>query len=171
MNMSPGWSSHRALAFVEEHGVVLESGTGPVPALAEAIAGGKLRGSWWGHPRGREIFRATRAVRDSDDILVCRLIDRKITYVHRRLWPALVRVSPGIERNRLAATREEHTPSGAHRLATVPFPRWVPDEVHTAAEDMSDAKARDEIGDWFASTEPASKTKRRRTQNLRTRRT
>lgn len=150
-----------ALAFVEKYGVVLESGRGPVPALAEAIAGEKLRGSWWGHARGREIFRATRAVRDSDDILVCRLIDGKITYVHRRLWPALVRVAGVIERSRLGAIREEHTPSGAHRLVTTPFPRWVPAAVRRAAEKMSEAAARDQIGAWLASRKTARKTKGR----------
>jgi hypothetical protein len=77
-----------ALAFVCTHGLVLESGTGPVPSLAAAIAGEPIRGSWWAHARGREVFAITRAIRDSPDVLVCRLIDGKITYVHRRLWPA-----------------------------------------------------------------------------------
>jgi hypothetical protein len=36
-----------ALAFVCTHGLVLESGTGPVPSLAAAIAGEPIRGSWW----------------------------------------------------------------------------------------------------------------------------
>jgi len=55
-------SSEEALAFVDEH--ILESGRGPVPSLVEAIAGEAIRGTWWGHPKGRAIFRATRAVRD-----------------------------------------------------------------------------------------------------------
>ena len=37
-----------ALAFVRTHGVVLESGIGPVPSLAGTIAGSPIRGSWWG---------------------------------------------------------------------------------------------------------------------------
>src|SRR5215831_20196669 len=97
------------VAFVEEHGVVLEGSRGPVPSLAEAIAGEPIRGSWWGHREGRSIFRASRLVRDSDDILVCRLIGGKITYVHRRLWPALVRLSKLIDKDSLAAVRETHT--------------------------------------------------------------
>ncbi len=82
-----------AIACVCRHGVVLESGIGPVPSLAEAVAGGPIRGSGWGHAQGREIFAVTRAVRDCPDVLVCRLVDGKITYVHRRLWPALVRLA------------------------------------------------------------------------------
>jgi len=79
-----------ALAFVEKHGVVLVSARSAVPPLVEAIAGAPIRGSWWAHPKGREIFRILQAVSDSPDVLVCRLVDGKLSLVHRRLWPALV---------------------------------------------------------------------------------
>src|SRR5687768_236250 len=108
--LAPG----RALAFVEKHGVVLESGSGPVPSLAQTIAGAPIRGSWWAHPKRGQIFVATRAVRDSADVLVCRLIGGKITCVHRRLWPVLVRLAHLIDHRRLGAIREEHSASGAH---------------------------------------------------------
>ena len=39
-----GVTPRQALAFVRQHGVVLESAHGPVPCLAEAIAGGPIRG-------------------------------------------------------------------------------------------------------------------------------
>ena len=142
-------SPQQALAFVAKHGVVLESGRGAVPSLAEAIAGGAIRGSWWGHSRAPAIFRATRAVRDSTDVLVCRLIGGKITYVHRRLWPALVRLADDIGRRRLDAIREEHMESGAHRLVTVAFPEWVPKEVARAAERLSEEDARKLCGAWL----------------------
>jgi len=64
----------QALAFIRKHGVVLEAAQGPVPSVAEAIAGEPVRGSWWSHPKSHEIFAVTRAIRDSDDVLVCRLI-------------------------------------------------------------------------------------------------
>jgi hypothetical protein len=47
----------------------------------------------------------TRAVRDSDDVLVCRLIKGKITFVHRRLWPALVRAAGRLPSVRLRCVR------------------------------------------------------------------
>src|SRR5260370_37548577 len=81
------------LAFVKRHGVVLQAARGPVPSLAETIAGGPIRGSWWGHAKGHEIFAVASAVSDSADVLVCKLIDGKVTYVHRRLWPALVKLA------------------------------------------------------------------------------
>ena len=49
-------SPSEALAFVDRHGAVLQAARGPVPNLAEAVAGERIRGSWWGHPKGRAIF-------------------------------------------------------------------------------------------------------------------
>src|SRR5256886_15484030 len=88
-------TSRQALAFIRQHGVVLEAAYGPVPSLAEAIAGERVQGSWWSHRKGHEIFTVTRAVRDSDEVLVCRLIKNKVTFVHRRLWPPPVRAAGG----------------------------------------------------------------------------
>ncbi len=39
----------------------------------------------WSHPRSLEIYAATRVVRDSPDVLVCRLLAGKATFVHWRL--------------------------------------------------------------------------------------
>src|SRR5437867_2213126 len=114
-------TSRAALAFVRRHGVVLEGARGPVPNLAETVAGKPIRGSWWGHPKGHEIFLLTRAVRASRDVLVCRLVGHKVTYVHRRLWPAVVRLARAFPQDDLAALQEIHTPRGRHELRVVPF--------------------------------------------------
>jgi hypothetical protein len=125
----------QALAFVEKRGIVLESARGPVPSLAETIAGEPLRASWWGHPKGDSIFACSRAIRNSKDVLTCRLIDGKVTYVHRRLWPALVRLSDNFRAHRLASIKEIHTAAGKHRIDTVPFSRWVlPEERRKGAK-------------------------------------
>lgn len=129
---------------------MLESGHGPVPSLAEAVAGESIRSNWWGHPRGRDIFRATRAVRDSPDILVCRLIAGKITYIHRRHWPALVRIADALGSKRLAAIHEVHTASGAHKVVTTAFPQWVPEAVRLAAQKLSETEARESLGAWLS---------------------
>ena len=138
-----------ALAFVEEHGIVLESAEGPVPNLAQQIAAERLRGSWWAHKRAREIFVITRAVRDSGDVLVCRLIDGKVTYVHRRLWPALVRLAVKIPKAQLAAIREVHLEKGKHKVEETPFPYWVPVEVQRRAEDLAEDEAAAMLGTFI----------------------
>ena len=134
-------------AFVELHGIVLESGYGPVPNLAEAIAGERIRGSWWGHPNGRSIFAATRAVRESPDVLVCKLLGGKVTYIHRRLWAAVVRLAARFGKDSLEAIREEHTASGSHRLVQTPFPDWVDTETKEAADRYSEEEAISELGE------------------------
>src|SRR5439155_1213471 len=111
----------QAIAFVKANRVVLESGRGPVPNLAETIAGAAIRGSWWAHPKAKSIFVCSRAVRASADVLVCRLIGGKVTYVHRRVWPALVRLAGRFNADRLAAIEEVHTPSGKHMIKVTPF--------------------------------------------------
>ena len=121
------------LAFVRRHGVVLESARGSVPSLAAHVAGGPIHGSWWGHTRSHEIFRLTRAVRASREILVCRLVAGKITYVHQRLWPALVCVASRFPQSRLAKIAERHTSSGYHEIQEIPFSQWVTDKLRGAA--------------------------------------
>jgi hypothetical protein len=135
-----------AIEFVRTHGVVLESATGPVPSLAVAIAGGPIHGSWWAHARGREIFALTRAVRDCSDVLVCRLVDGKITYVHQRLWPALVRVSKRFPLKNLARVNETHTASGRHVSEQVAFPSWVSRELSAQASQLDENSALDALG-------------------------
>src|SRR5207247_4003606 len=130
-----------ALAFVEKHGVVLEAARSSIPNLAEAVAGERIRGSWWGHPKGREIFHAAEAVSESPEVLVCKLVDGKVTYVHRRLWPALVKLAARFPRARLAKVWNEHAPGGAHRARRKAFPTWVPREVWREAEALSVSEA------------------------------
>lgn len=134
-------SPKQGLAFVERHGIVLQAARGPVPSLAEAVAGGPIRGSWWGHPKGHEIFRVTEAVSGHPDVLVCKLIDGKVTYVHRRLWPALVRLASRFPRGHVAKTWNEHTRTGAHRSRRIAFPGWVPREVVGQAAKLSLSEA------------------------------
>jgi len=143
-------SPEQALAFVEKHGVVLQAARGPVPSLAEAIAGERIRGSWWGHPKGQAIFLAAEAVSEDPDVLVCKLVDGKVTYVHRRLWPALVKLASALPKARLAKVWNEHTASGAHRARRLAFPAWVPAEVARQAERLPLAEAQALLSPLFA---------------------
>lgn len=153
----------QAVAFVKANGVVLESGRGPVPNLAEAIAGAAIRGSWWGHPKANTIFLCSRAIRESPDVLVCRLVGGKVTYVHRRLWPALVRLAGRFDADRLAVIDEVHTPSGTHKVSVTMFQEWVPEEVTQAAARLTEEEATSLLP-VMPTTSPHSKRKGRRTR-------
>ena len=137
-----------AVAFVERHGVVLQAARGPVPSLAEAVAGGPIHGSWWGHAKSQEIYRAAEAICESPDVLVCKLVEGKITYVHRRLWPALVKLAARFRKEQLAKVWDEHTPSGAHRSRQEAFPAWVPYDVMREAAGLSVSEAERILSPW-----------------------
>src|SRR5687768_2920676 len=62
-----------------------------VPALVPLVAGGPVKGSWWAHPAGKTIFALASALDDHADVLSLKLVAGKVTFVHRRLWPALLR--------------------------------------------------------------------------------
>ena len=62
------------------------------------------------------------------------MINGRVTLIHRRVWPALVRLACRFPAERLAAVDEVHTASGAHQAIAVPFPEWVPaDDISAAA--------------------------------------
>jgi hypothetical protein len=126
-----------AVAFIQQQGVVLERANGIVPSLVDAIVGAPVRGSWWGHPEGRRIFALLGAVHDSPDVVRCKLLDGKVTYAHRRVWPALVKLASKIGATRLDRHMQEHTASGAHRTVVTPYPEWVPPDVLAEARKLS----------------------------------
>ena len=135
------------MALLVERGVLLESARGPIPNVAELVAGEPITGSWWGHLASRAIFGVINELADSPDVVRLRLVNGKVTLVHRRAWPALVRVSDRIPATRLASVEEVHTASGAHRTIETPFPDWVPGGVAQAATALTEEQAVDALPD------------------------
>lgn len=125
------------MAALVEHGMLLESARGPLPNVAEMIAGEPISGSWWSHPRSHAIFAEINDLADSPDVVRMRLVNGKVTLVHRRVWPALVRLADRFPPERLAAIAEEHTATGAHRVTAQPFPEWVPAAARSAGAKLS----------------------------------
>jgi hypothetical protein len=151
-----------ALAFVREHGVVLASAKGSVPRLTEAIVGEPIKGSWWAHSQSHRIFAILTAVTESEQVLVCRLVDGKVTLVHRRLWPSLVCLANRFLPEQLAQVREEHTSSGRHVSSEVPFPQWVPSDVLEQAKTIAENEALAVFGAWLAPSSTVRKQARPR---------
>ena len=125
------------MAVLIEHGMLLQSAHGPIPSVAELVAGERIKGSWWAHPKSHEIFTELGLLDASPDVVRLRLVNGKVTLVHRRVWPALVRLADRFTPKQLAALHEEHTASGAHKVQEQPFPDWAPDDVLRASEQLS----------------------------------
>jgi len=138
-----------AIAFVCAHGVVLASAKGTAPRLTEAIVGEPIKGSWWAHPQSHRIYAILGAVMESREVLVCRLINDRITLVHRRLWPSLVALAAHFEPGQLAEVREEHTASGRHARREIAFPQWVPPDVAELSATISEPEALAIFAAWI----------------------
>jgi hypothetical protein len=63
-----------------------------VPSLVSIVTGGPISGSWWGHPAGSQIYAVGEALDSDPDLLTVKLWRGKLTLLHRRLWPSLVRI-------------------------------------------------------------------------------
>lgn len=135
----------QALSFVATQGVVLVSAKGPVPRLTEAIVGQPIRGSWWSHRQSHYIFSVLQTVAKSPDVLVCRLVQGHVTLVHRRLWPAMVKLAGEFKPDQLTQVRQEHTLSGKHVNHLVQYPKWVPHEVLEEAKHLAESDARAQL--------------------------
>ncbi len=147
--MSTCLTADEALAFVRRHGVVLVAARGRAPRLVEAIACETIRGSWWAHPRSRTIYAVLGAVIGSGDVMCCRLVDGKVTLVHRRLWPAMVRLVDRLDAARCAIVVEEHTASGRHATRSVAFTDWVTPDLAREAQALSEAEAVRLFSAWL----------------------
>jgi hypothetical protein len=127
--------------LLEAQGVLLESARGPIPNVAQLVVGERITGSWWGHPANHEIFEAINQLADSADVARMRLVNDKVTLVHRRLWPAVLRLVDRFDDAALLVISQEHTRTGAHRATRTPLRDWVPPEVVDAAARLSEADA------------------------------
>jgi len=54
------------------------------------LTGESFSKSWWSHPKGRLIFAVVTDLSEHRDVLFSKLLNGKVTLVHRRLWPAFL---------------------------------------------------------------------------------
>lgn len=84
---------HFKLVFdqLRKSGFLLESDP-KLPSVCTLITGEPLRGSWWSHPQAQTIFQVNEQLEDHKDILITKLLSGKVTFVHRKLWPAILAI-------------------------------------------------------------------------------
>jgi hypothetical protein len=82
----------KALVLLGSAGLLMIS-DGRLESIAGLVTGGPVRGSWWGHERGKEIYATAEIVTDHKDVVVVKLVSAKLTCVHRIVWPALIAVA------------------------------------------------------------------------------
>jgi len=94
-----------ALRWIRRHGIATMTPTPRFQSLVAEVAGGPVRGSWWGHPKGKVMFRLAESLHDSPESTSAKLVDGKVTFLHRALWPALARVVTDVDWRKSAGYR------------------------------------------------------------------
>ena len=57
-----------------------------LPSVSGLVTGEKVRGSWWSHKRAQVIFEVAELLEDHPEVMIMKLISKKVTFVHRELW-------------------------------------------------------------------------------------
>jgi hypothetical protein len=136
---------HEALELVRKCKLVTLTHVDGLVSLVDAVAGERVVGSWWSHPRGGLIFNISQALEDAGDVVVAKLVEGKVTFVHASLWPALYAfVSDAGYR---ARAQEALSPAAKRLLRAVGERDVRMDELTTkrGADKRALGKAKDEI--------------------------
>lgn len=80
------------LSEVRTRGLLLQADS-ELPSVVTLIVGKPVKGSWWGHKLGNHIFNTCSAIEDSPEVLTLKLLKRKVTFVHKKLWRSLLVVA------------------------------------------------------------------------------
>jgi len=81
---------------LERIGLLLEQDA-RFPSLVGLITGGPLRGSWWAHPQSHLIYDVLGQLGAHPDVLLTKLLSKKVTFVHRKLWPVVYAIGSARE--------------------------------------------------------------------------
>jgi hypothetical protein len=84
----------RALAELERIGLLLQHDA-VLPSFTGVALGESIRGSWWTHPRANDLYDLLQVFRREAGGLSLKLVNGKLTFVAKRLWPALAAVGRG----------------------------------------------------------------------------
>jgi hypothetical protein len=81
---------------LEAFGLLLESDP-KLPSVCTLITGEPMKRSWWSHPMAQTIFQVNERLDDHPDVIITKLVSKKVTFVHRRLWPDLFEIGSARE--------------------------------------------------------------------------
>jgi hypothetical protein len=84
------------LDYLRKLGVLLETDRA-FPSITGIMVRDPIKGSWWSHPMANEIYLLSQRLIQHADTIFLKLLSRKTTYVHRRLWPELIAIGTAQE--------------------------------------------------------------------------
>jgi len=89
---SGGAAARRVFSLIRRRGLLLKQDKS-LPSVVGLVTGEALSGSWWNHPRAKEIFDLLELISERSNILETKLIDGKVTFIFETLWPAWLGVA------------------------------------------------------------------------------
>lgn len=81
---------------LKQDGFLLESDQ-TLPSVCTLITGEPLKSSWWSHPKAQVIFQVNELLEDHADVMITKLVSGKVTFIHRKLWPAILAIGAARE--------------------------------------------------------------------------
>jgi hypothetical protein len=93
---------NKAFAQLRNNGLLLLSDS-DLPSVSGLVSGEKICGSWWSHKLGQTIFDVALMLDKHPDVLIMKLISRKVTFVHRELWNEIYSI--GVAREKWQLTK------------------------------------------------------------------
>lgn len=103
--------------YLLEHGIIPLSPTDGLVSLVDLILGPGIKGNWWGQANSNAAYNAYAELADDPDIIVMKLVDHKVTLVHRNLWNCLFVVA--LDAKRLEWRKKSLSPKGLLILSNV----------------------------------------------------
>ena len=90
--MAKAEATSRVLEALSNSGLLLNQDK-RLPNVVTLLTGEAVSKSWWSHPKGRLIFAALSELSEHPDVLFSKLLNGKVTLIHRKLWPAFLSVA------------------------------------------------------------------------------
>src|SRR5215467_11117714 len=103
--------------WVRDRGIVTLTPEIGVSSLVAKIGGAKIPARWWSASNANRIYKAYMGLVEDADILATKLVKGKVTLIHRRLWPELIRLT--MDSNWRASVLKQLAPSPRHLLQKV----------------------------------------------------
>ena len=86
----------KALAELERLGLFMLADN-HFASLVSVLVGRPIPGSWWGAQEGKLIYQIANELEAHYDVQVLKLVSGKVTFVHRKLWPAIYSIGTARE--------------------------------------------------------------------------
>lgn len=80
--------ARKVLRQIRARGLMLHHGR-EFPSITSLVCGEPISGSWWSHPKADLIYWVMDEIEDSAEVTEAKLINGKVTAVHRTWWSAL----------------------------------------------------------------------------------